>query len=79
VTIRQMQFNPPRILVKQGSTVNWQQVDRMRHDVKAVDGSFASPRMRQGATFSRTFDKPGTYDYYCSLHPQMRGQVVVVE
>jgi amicyanin len=79
VTIRQMQFNPPWIVVKQGSTVNWQQADRMTHDVRATDRSFASPRLRQGTTFSQTFDKPGTYDYYCSLHPQMRGQVVVVE
>ena len=79
VTIKQMQFNPPRIVVKKGSTVNWEQADRMPHDVKATDRSFSSPRMRQGATFSQTFDKPGTYDYYCSLHPRMRGQVVVVE
>jgi len=79
VTIKQMQFNPPRIVVKKGSTVNWQQADRMPHDVKANDKSFASPRMRQGDTFSQTFDEPGTYDYYCSLHPRMRGQVVVVE
>jgi len=79
VTIKQMQFNPPRIVVKKGSTVNWQQADRMPHDVKARDKSFASPRMRQGDSFSQTFDEPGTYDYYCSLHPRMRGQVVVVE
>ena len=79
VTIQQMRFNPPRVVVKKGSTVSWQQADRMPHDVVADDGGFASPRMRQGDTFSHTFEKAGTYNYYCSLHRQMRGQVVVVD
>ena len=79
VTIQQMRFNPPQVVIKQGGTVTWNQADRMPHDVTASDGSYASDRLRQGGMFNQTFDKPGTYDYYCSLHPNMRGQVVVVE
>jgi amicyanin len=79
VTIRQMQFNPPRVVVKKGATVTWKQSDGMPHTVTGSDGGFGSPRMSAGAEYSRTFDEAGSYGYYCSLHPSMRGEVVVVE
>lgn len=79
VTIRQMQFTPPRVVVKRGATVTWTQSDGMPHTVTGSDGSFGSPRMNSGSEFSQTFDQAGTYGYYCSLHPSMRGEVVVID
>ena len=79
VSIRQMQFSPARVTVKKGATVSWTQQDSMPHDVTASDGSFKSETLRGGGTFARTFDEPGTYKFYCSLHPSMRGEIVVVD
>ena len=79
VAIRQMQFAPARLIVKKGATVTWTQNDRMPHNVIASNGAFGSDTLTGGQQFSKTFDEAGTYGYYCSLHPSMRGEVVVVE
>lgn len=79
VSIRQMQFVPARIVVKKGGKVTWTQQDSMPHNVTASNGSFGSDTLSNGGTFSKTFDKAGTYNYYCGLHPSMRGEVVVVD
>jgi plastocyanin len=47
--------------------------------VAASDGSFHSPGMGTGATFSRTFSRAGKFDYVCSIHPSMHGTVVVAQ
>jgi plastocyanin len=79
VTVSQMRFGPNRVVVKKGATVTWNFQDGMPHTVTAVDGSFDSGRLGSGGRFSHTFDQPGTFAYYCTLHPSMRGEVVVVE
>jgi len=79
VTISQMQFSPARVTVKKGATVTWKQRDGMPHTVTASNGSFGSQTLNGGASYSRTFDEPGEYSYYCSLHPSMRGEIVVTE
>ncbi len=38
---------------------------------------FASGVLNQNATFTQTFDKPGSYHYHCTIHPFMQGEVVV--
>lgn len=77
VSIQNMSFYPAVIKVKKGSAVTWMQKDRMTHDVVSSDRLFKSQRLRQGQTFTQTFDQPGVYNYYCSLHPSMKGQVIV--
>ncbi len=79
IDIRQMRFDPPRVTVEKGATVTWTQSDGMPHTVTANDGAFGSDRLVNGGSFSRTFDEAGTYRYYCSIHPSMQGEVVVVE
>ena len=79
VSISQMRFNPPRITVKKGASVTWTQAESMPHTVTASDGSFGSERLSAGDAFTRTFDQAGRYLYYCSLHPSMRGEIVVVD
>jgi amicyanin len=79
VSIQQMRFDPPRVVVKKGGTVTWKQRDSMPHMVTANDGSFSSSRLDGGTTFSQTFEEAGTYAYYCGLHPSMRGEVVVID
>ncbi|MGD8556787.1 MAG: plastocyanin/azurin family copper-binding protein [Chromatiales bacterium] len=79
VSISQMQFVPARVVVKKGGTVTWNQADTMPHTVTSRDGSFASQQLGANQSFSQVFDKPGTYSYYCSLHPSMQAVVEVVE
>ncbi len=49
----------------------------MNHTVVADNGEFKSGDLGQGATFTFKFDKAGTYPFHCSIHPSMKGTVVV--
>ncbi|UXA08032.1 cupredoxin family copper-binding protein [Mycobacterium sp. SMC-2] len=70
-------FAPATLTVAAGTTVTWTNRDEEPHTVAASDGSFRSPGMGTGATFTHTFTDAGTFDYVCSIHPMMRGTVVV--
>ncbi len=74
VVIREQDFDPPAIEVPAGTTVTWRWESTELHNV--VGNDFASPNQTDG-TFTQTFAAPGTYDYRCTLHFFMRGQVVV--
>ncbi len=78
VTIKNLAFQPDHVEIKAGQTVTWRFDDSSTpHSVTAADGSFDSGTKTAGQ-FSHRFDKPGTYDYTCTVHPQqMRGTVVV--
>lgn len=77
VAIEGMKFNPDRIEIKVGDTVEWTNNDDHDHTVKAKDGSFDSDNLSHGETFRYTFKKAGTFQYNCSLHPRMKGTIVV--
>jgi plastocyanin len=77
VKIVNFSFTPATITVSAGTTVKWTNQDSAEHTVTADDGSFDSGQMAQGATFSFTFSKAGTFSYKCGNHPTMLGKVVV--
>ena len=77
VTIDNFAFAPATLTIKAGSTVTWTNRDEEPHTVASSDGSFHSPGMGTGATYSHTFTTPGKFDYVCSIHPMMHGTVVV--
>jgi plastocyanin len=77
VNIDNFAFVPATLTVHAGSTVTWTNHDEEPHTVAASDGSFHSPGMGTGATFSHAFAAAGTFDYVCSIHPMMHGTVVV--
>ena len=77
VELKGFAFNPPIIRVRKGTTVTWTNRDQVSHTVTASDGSFRSGLLNQNQSWSFTFDKPGTYSYYCEPHPYMQGQVIV--
>jgi plastocyanin len=79
VSIDNFAFAPATLTVKAGSTVTWTNHDEEPHTVAATDGSFHSPGMGTGATFSHTFPTAGKFDYVCSIHPMMHGTVVVTQ
>lgn len=75
VEIRNSAFNPAIISVPTGTTVTWTNRDNITHTV--TGSGFDSGRLDSGQTFSRTFSTAGTYDYKCSIHPNMSGTVAV--
>jgi amicyanin len=78
VDIAGMQFQPATIRVKAGEDVTWTNRAAMPHTVSGSEhGELSSARLSQGSMFSHTFEKPGTYTYYCALHPSMTGTVIV--
>ena len=72
-------FDPSSITVKVGTTVVWRNNGQQTHDIHARDGSFDSPLLNPGNTFTFTVTKPGLYPYYCIPHEGdgMIGQVEV--
>ena len=72
-------FDPSSITVRVGTTVVWRNNGQQTHDIHARDGSFDSPLLNPGNTFTFTFTKPGLYPYYCIPHEGdgMIGQVEV--
>jgi plastocyanin len=76
VVAKQIKFSPAAIEISAATEVTWSFQDGpVAHDVKGDGWSSGDPR--RSGTFRRTFDQPGTYDYVCTLHPQMTGRVVV--
>ena len=78
VVVRDIAFKPKRLAVEAGDTVTWRFEDKgIPHDVKAQDGSFESEVVDSG-TFEHTFERPGTYEYVCSIHPTQMKAVIEV-
>ena len=80
ITIDNFSFSPAVLTVAAGTKVVWTNNDDIPHTV--VDAGATPPEWRSKAmdtddSFSRVFDKPGTYKYFCGLHPHMQGTVVV--
>ncbi len=73
-------FSPAALTVRVGDTVTWMQHDEAPHDVVTTSApvAFRSPQLSSGQSWSYTFRQPGTYQYYCSVHPDMRASVTVL-
>ncbi len=70
-------FEPDKLTVKAGTTVTWINEDDIPHTVVATDRAFRSKALDTDDKFSFTFTTPGSYEYFCSLHPHMKAVVVV--
>ena len=78
VKIDNFAFDSQTVTVAPGATVTWINDDDAPHTVVAEDGkSFRSRTLDTGDKFSFTFMSPGTFGYFCSVHPHMTGKVVV--
>jgi YVTN family beta-propeller protein len=72
-------FGPQSTTIHEGDSITWSNDDGAAHTVTFKDGSAGAKSLSPGQAFTRTFDKPGTFDYVCSYHPYMMGQVTVSE
>jgi len=77
VSIDNFSFGPTELTVMAGDTVTWTNRDDIPHTVVSTDKVFKSKVLDTDEKFSFTFTKPGTYPYFCSIHPKMTGRVVV--
>src|SRR5262245_18506304 len=77
VVIQDFRFEPATLEVPAGAKVTWVNHDEEIHTVTSAQGLFTSPALDGDQRFSPRFETPGTYEYRCALHPQMRGDVVV--
>lgn len=76
IPIAQYAYMPASMTVRVGDVVTWTNQDQASHDV--AGGTFRSPMLAQGQSWSFTFTQPGTFDYICSVHPDMRARIVVL-
>jgi plastocyanin len=79
VEIVNFAYGPDPVRVQAGGKVIWQNMDAAPHTATADDGSFDTGTLEQGKLKSETFKEPGTFTYYCEIHPTMHGTVEVVE
>jgi plastocyanin len=77
ISIQGFTFNPSSITISPGDTVRWTNMDSATHTV--VGDSISSGNLKNGDTYKQTFTKPGTYNYQCSIHPSMKGMIIVKE
>jgi plastocyanin len=79
VMIKGYAYSPAALTVKVGDTVTWTNMDTAPHTVTVTSGpeKFNSGNLAKGESFSYTFTKPGTYAYYCAVHPDMKASVTV--
>ncbi len=77
VKIDDFSFSPKSLTVKAGATVTWTNHDDIPHNVVSTEKKFSSPVLDTDQNFSFTFREPGSYPYFCKIHPMMTGTVIV--
>ena len=78
VVIGNFNFSPKTFTVPAGAAVTWTNQDNVPHVIMSDDDQFnKSPLLKTGQSFSNIFATAGTYSYFCSIHPPMRGEIIV--
>jgi plastocyanin len=78
VSIDNFTFGPQTLTVKAGTTVTWTNKDDIPHGIASANNGFAKSRaLDTDDNYSFTFTTPGTYQYFCYIHPHMTGTIVV--
>lgn len=79
VDIVEFTYQPDPVVVQAGGKVIWQNQDTAPHTATADDDSWDTGTIEKGKIGSETFKEPGTFTYFCEIHPTMKGTVEVVE
>jgi plastocyanin len=77
VTVDNFSFTPATLTVKPGTTVTFVNHDDIPHQIVAVDKTFRSKALDTDDSFQFTFATAGDFDYFCGLHPHMKGKIIV--
>jgi plastocyanin len=79
INIKEFMYSPKDLSVAVGTKVTWVNDDQVPHTIVETHKVFHSAALDTQDNFSYTFLAPGTYEYFCTLHPQMIGKVVVTQ
>ena len=82
ILIKNFAFSPASLTIRTGATVTWLNQDEATHQIASdpvTPAAFSSDPLADGASYRFTFIKPGTYTYHCSIHPSMKGTIIVVD
>ena len=77
IVVDNFAFTPATISVPAGSTITWTNRDDIPHTIVSTERKFKSQALDTDQRYSHRFDTPGTYKYFCSIHPKMTAQIVV--
>lgn len=77
IEIDNFSFSPTTVTVPVGTRVTWTNRDEIQHNIVTPDKTIKSKLLDTKETFTYTFTKAGTYSYICTLHPRMKGTIVV--
>jgi len=75
INVQNFSFTPATLTIKKGSVVTWINNDSVPHTINST--IFDSDKLSKNQSFSYTFNNAGTFDYYCGLHPSMKGAIIV--
>jgi plastocyanin len=80
ILIKNFAFSPASLTIRTGTTVTWLNQDGAQHQIASdpvTPSAFNSDPLADGTSYQFTFTKPGTYTYHCTIHPSMKGTVIV--
>ena len=77
VDIWNYKFFPDNAVIRAGSLVTWTNFDPVSHNATSGRGDWEMPLLVQDQIWTISFDTPGVYEYYCTVHPFMKGRIVV--
>lgn len=79
IVIKRFAFVPASIEIRPGDRVEWLNQDIVPHTASDVEGDWDTEKLTKGMVATVTFAEPGTQAYFCAFHPNMRGEIIVVE
>lgn len=78
VTVQDVKYSPETIEIRKGETIEWDNKDLTPHTVTSQEGGeLNSDSIEPDASWTHTFAQPGTFPYYCTYHPEMKGTIIV--
>jgi plastocyanin len=77
IAIKDFMFAPMKLTTQVGAVVTWVNQDDEAHTIVSATGLFRSGALGTDMTYTFRFDKPGTYQVFCSIHPQMTATIIV--
>ncbi len=78
IEISDFRYGPPNLSLPAGATVTWLNRDAAPHDSAARDGTWDTELLQRNEEFALTFDEPGTWEYFCTIHPYMTATLTVL-
>jgi len=77
VSLKNLAFYPSVLNIKIGTKVRWTNKDVVNHTIVSDSGTFNSGILSPGQSFSFTFNKLGSVNYHCTIHPAMKGLIII--